>query len=150
MPQSLSKVYTHIVFSTKYRENLIDENIEDNLYKYLGGICKELECQPIQIGGYKNHVHILCLLSRKITQMQLVQEVKQGSSKWIKTNGKQYSGFYWQAGYGIFSVSPSAVDSVVSYIKNQVMHHQKRNFKEEFRTLLERHDIDYDERYVWD
>ena len=95
MPQSLSKVYTHIIFSTKHRKNLIDDQIKNDLYNYVGGICKELECNPVQVGGHKNHIHLLCLLSRKVAQMALVQQIKQGSLKWIKTMGKPYSDFYW-------------------------------------------------------
>lgn len=150
MPQSLSKVYVHITFSTKNRKNLIDDKIERNLYSYLGGICKELECNPIQVGGYKNHVHILCLLSKKIAQMDLLQQLKQSSSGWIKTKGEQYSNFYWQNGYGIFSVSSKGVDAVAEYITNQKTHHKKRTFKEEFLLLLKKYNVTYDERYLWD
>ncbi len=150
MPQSLSKVYTHIIFSTKHRENLIDEHVENDLYNYIGGVCKDFECNPVQIGGHKNHVHILCLLSRKIAQMDLIQHIKQGSSKWIKTRGENYSNFYWQDGYGIFSVSPRSVDKVMEYIKNQHTHHEKLSFKDEYRRFLKRYKIDFDERYVWD
>ena len=125
MPQSLSKVYTHIIFSTKHRKNLIDDKIDHDLYNYIGGICKELECNPIQVGGHKNHIHLLCLLSRKIALMTLVQEVKQSSSKWIKTINERYSNFYWQEGYGVFSVSPINVSKVIAYIQNQHRHHQK-------------------------
>ncbi|MDZ7757974.1 IS200/IS605 family transposase [Rhodohalobacter sp.] len=150
MPQSLSKVYTHIIFSTKHRKNLIDDLIENDLYNYVGGICKELECNPVQVGGHKNHIHLLCLLSRKVAQMALVQQIKQGSSKWIKTMGKPYSNFYWQDGYGIFSVSPKHVDTVIEYIKNQHEHHQKITFKDEYRKFLKNYGVDFDERYVWD
>ena len=108
MPQSLSKVYTHIIFSTKHRKNLIDDQIENDLYNYIGGICKDLECNPIQVGGHKNHIHLLCLLSRKIAQMTLVQQTKQGTSIWVKTIDDRYADFYWQDGYGVFSVSPEA------------------------------------------
>jgi len=149
MPQSLSKVYTHIIFSTKHRKNLIDDQIENDLYNYIGGICKLLECNPIQVGGYKNHIHLLCLLSRKIAQMRLIQEVKQGSSKWIKTINEQYADFYWQDGYGVFSVSPENVDIVIEYIKNQHVHHQKMSFKDEFRKFLNQNGINFDERYLW-
>ncbi len=149
MPQSLSKVYVHITFSTKNRKKLIDENISSDLYSYLGGICKDLECNPVQIGGHKNHVHVLSLLSKKIAQIDLLQQLKQSSSKWIKTKGEQYSNFYWQDGYGIFSVSPDSIDSVAEYIRNQDVHHQKRTFKDEFRLLLKKHTVDYDERYLW-
>ena len=99
MPQSLSEVYTHIIFSTKHRKNLIDDTIENDLYKTIGGICKDLEWFPVQVGGHKNHIHILCLLSRKITQMKLLQEIKQGSSKWIKTMDDRYANFYWSRKY---------------------------------------------------
>ena len=150
MPQSLSKVYVHIVFSTKYRLNLITDDVEESLYEYLGGICKGLECNPVKIGGYKNHVHVLCLLSRKVTQMELLEELKKRSSKWIKTKGPQYASFYWQNGYGIFSVNPAEVDRVIRYIENQHEHHSKKNFKKEFRELLTKYNVDYDERYVWD
>ncbi len=150
MPQSLSKVYTHIIFSTKHRKNLIDDQIENDLYNYIGGICKDLECNPIQVGGHKNHIHLLCLLSRKIAQMRLVQEVKQGSSKWVKTMDDRYADFYWQDGYGVFSVSPKRVDTVIEYINNQRIHHQKMSFKDEYRKFLKNCGIDFDERYVWD
>lgn len=111
---------------------MIDDKIENDLFDYIGGICKGLECNPIQIGGHKNHIHILCLLSRKVAQMTLIQHVKQGSSKWIKTLGNQYSNFYWQDGYGIFSVSPKQLDIVITYIKNQHKHHEKESFKDEY------------------
>ena len=142
MPQSLSKVYTHIIFSTKHRKNLIAEQIENDLYNYIGGICKEMESNPVQIGGHKNHVHILCLLSRKIAQMKLIQEIKQGSSKWIKTMGDQYTNFYWQDGYGIISVSPKKVDKVIEYIQNQYIHHQKLSFKDEYRMFLNEYGVE--------
>jgi REP element-mobilizing transposase RayT len=96
MGQSLVKNYLHIVFSTKYRQPLIKEFIEDELYRYLGGVCKELECQPIKIGGYYDHLHILCMLSKKIALMKLLEEVKSHSSKWIKTKHESLKNFYWQ------------------------------------------------------
>ena len=150
MPQSLTKVYVHLVFSTKYRKPLIDETIRDRLWEYFGGICKGLECNPIQIGGYRDHVHILCRLSKKITQIRFVEEVKKQSSKWIKTIDVRYSDFYWQDGYGIFSVNPAQVNIVVAYIKNQERHHQKQVFKKELVELLEKLNVEYDERYLWD
>ncbi|MEN8121982.1 MAG: IS200/IS605 family transposase [Bacteroidota bacterium] len=150
MPQSLSKVYVHITFSTKNRQNLIDDNIKDKLFEYLGGICKKLECNPVKVGGYKNHVHILCVLSKKITQIKLLEEVKKSSSQWIKTQSSKYSNFYWQDGYGIFSVNPSEIDIVEKYIENQEEHHKKKSFQDEFRAFLKKYEVEYDERYVWD
>jgi len=150
MAQSLSKVYVHITFSTKKRVQLIDDNINEELWNYLGGICKELECNPVRVGGHYDHVHICCLLSRKITQMKLLEEVKKGSSKWIKTKGEQYKKFYWQDGYGIFSVNPSEIDKVVDYIDNQRSHHKKRTFQQELLAFLKKYKIEYDEKYLWD
>lgn len=150
MPQSLSKVYVHITFSTKHRQNLIDNTISERLYEYLGGICKGLECNPIKVGGHRNHVHILCLLSRKIAQMKLLEEVKKQSSKWVKTIDKKYNNFYWQDGYGIFSVNPAEIEVVKKYIINQAEHHKHKNFQDEFRAFLKKYNVDFDERYVWD
>ena len=150
MPQSLSKVYVHITFSTKNRQNLIDDQIESELFEYLGGICKGLNCNPVRIGGYKNHVHILCLLSRKIAQMKLIEELKKQSSKWIKSKNRKYSNFYWQDGYGIFSVNPRQIEVVMSYINNQKFHHRKITFKEELLAFLKKYNLKYDELYLWD
>ena len=150
MPQSISKVYVHITFSTNNRYPLIDSEIENNLWEYLGGICKGLDCNPIRVGGHNNHVHICCLLSKKITQIKLLEEIKKGSSKWIKTQGAKYSKFYWQDGYGIFSVNPSEIDTVVAYIANQAEHHKKRTFQEELLSFLNKYGVEYNEQYLWD
>jgi putative transposase len=150
MGQSLSNVYVHITFSTKYRQSLIDENIKTSLFEYLGGICKGLECYPLKVGGSVDHVHIVCLLSRKIPQMKLLEELKKQSSKWIKTKGANYSNFYWQDGYGIFSVNPSDTEVVVKYIISQGDHHKKITFQDEYRAFLNKYKMEYDERYVWD
>ncbi len=150
MPQSLSKVFVHVTFSTKNRQHLIDDHIKDYLFEYIGGICKGLECNPLKVGGYHDHVHVICLLSRKIAQMTLLEEIKKQSSKWIKTKGQTYADFYWQSGYGIFSVNPTEIDVVVNYIMNQEEHHKKVSFQDEFRAFLKKYKIEYDERYVWD
>jgi REP element-mobilizing transposase RayT len=150
MPQSLSKVYVHITFSTKNREKRIDEKIEKQLFEYIGGICKQMECNPIKVGDHQDHIHILCLLSRKVAQMTLLENIKKSSSKWIKTQGEEYSGFYWQNGYGIFSVNPTEIDVVEKYIANQKEHHKKKSFQDEFRAFLKKYNIEFDERYVWD
>ncbi len=144
------KNYVHIIFSTKNRVPLIDHSIETELYPYLGGICKRMDCQPLKVGGHMDHIHILCMLSKKITLISFIQELKANSSKWIKTKGDQYEGFYWQEGYGSFSVSPDRTESVVKYIANQHHHHRNVRFKEEYRLILEKYKIEYDERYIWD
>lgn len=150
MPQSLAKVYVHLVFSTKYRQPVLHKNIQSELYSYLGGICNAWDCTPIKVGGYHDHVHILCLLSKKIALMKLLEEVKKSSSKWMKTKGAEFTNFYWQDGYGAFSVNPTEVDAVVKYIENQDVHHARKAFQDEFRTFLKKYQVEYDERYVWD
>jgi putative transposase len=150
MSQSLTCNYIHIVFSTKYRKQLIDDVISEELYSYIGGICKNLECYPLQVGGYTNHIHALCNLSKKIPLMKLLEEMKKSSSKWIKTRGDRYKDFYWQNGYGAFSVSPSHTDVVIHYIKNQVQHHKRETFENELLDFLRKYHLEYDERYIWD
>ncbi len=150
MAQSLVKNYIHIVFSTKHRYPFIDKTIENELFNYLGGVCKNLDCQPIIVGGHKDHVHILCLLSKKIALMKLLEEIKSHSSKWIKTKGDKYKSFYWQDGYGVFSVNPKEVDVVIKYISTQLEHHTKKTFQQELLQFLEEYKLEYDERYLWE
>jgi putative transposase len=150
MGQSLVKNYIHLIFSTKHRQTFIHPSIEAELHGYLGGICNNLECYPIKIGGYTDHIHILCLLSKKIALVKLVEELKSHSSKWIKTKGNDFANFYWQDGYGAFSINPSEVDTVVTYISNQQEHHRNKTFQEEYRAFLKKYQVAYDERYVWD
>ena len=129
---------------------MIDDAIENELYAYLGGICNNLECQVLKVGGYTNHIHILCLLSKKITLAKLLAEVKANSSRWMKTKGEKYQNFYWQDGYGAFSVRQSEVQVVTNYIANQKEHHNKRSFKDEYRDVLKEHGVEFDEKYVWE
>jgi len=150
MGQSLVKNYIHIVFSTKNRQPLIQPPIEEELYNYLGGTCNHLDCHSVIVGGHSDHIHILCLLSKKIALVKLMEEIKSHSSKWIKTKGSVYQNFYWQDGYGAFSVNPTEVDTAIAYIENQLEHHKTKTFQEEFRAFLKKYNVEYDERYVWD
>lgn len=150
MGQSLVKNYVHLIFSTKYRQALITSPIEDELHSYLGGICNNLECPVIRVGGYVDHIHILCMLSKKIALMKLLEEVKSHSSKWMKTKGDDLHNFYWQDGYGAFSVNPAEIQVVINYIANQHTHHKKKTFQDEYRGYLKKYNVEYDERYVWD
>ena len=150
MPQSLIRNYLHITFSTKNRHPFITNDIKEELFAYMGGICKNLECQPIKVGGYTDHIHILCMLSKKIALVKLLEELKSHSSKWIKTKGEAYHNFYWQDGYGAFSVNPSEVEIVIDYISNQKEHHSKKTFQNEYRAFLKKYKVEYDERYLWD
>ena len=150
MPQSLVKNYIHIVFSTKHRRPQIYAPWEAELYRYVGGICKGLECIPVQVGGYVDHIHVLCLLSKKIALIKLVEVMKSHSSKWMKSKDPSLADFFWQNGYGAFSVNPAQVEVVKEYIESQHQHHAKKTFQDEFRSILKKYHVEYDEQYVWD
>ncbi len=150
MGQSLVKNYVHIVFSTKHRERFITENIRSELNAYMTTVCKNMECYVIQIGGTVDHIHILCMLSKKVALMKLMEILKSHSSGWIKTKGDDFSNFYWQDGYGAFSVHPDQLDIVTNYIANQEEYHKKNSFQDEFRKILKKYKVVYDEKYVWD
>ena len=149
MSQSLSKLYTHIVFHTKYNLALIKADIENELYAYLGGILKQNKSVPIVINGVEDHVHILCIMSKNIALADLLEELKRNSSRWIKTKGVDYKYFAWQGGYGGFSVSQSKVEVVKRYIQNQKTHHKTETFKEEYLRFLKEYDIEYNNDYLW-
>src|SRR5262249_45564707 len=148
MPQSLARNVVHLVFSTKNREALIVPALRDRLFAYLAGALNALGCTPIKVGGVADHVHLLFVLSKTLSLSKVVEEVKKSSSKWAKDNGEPR--FYWQNGYGAFSVSASDEDPVTRYVANQEDHHRTTTFQEEFRDALRRHRIEWDERYVWD
>jgi putative transposase len=151
MPQSLAQVWLHIVFSTKNREPfLADPSIRREVHAYLAATCKALKCPPVCIGGVADHVHIACGLSRTCTIADLVQGLKLESSKQIKSKASGLADFYWQNGYGGFSVSPGHLDDLRRYIENQDEHHRTESFQDEFRRLLTKYGIAWDERYVWD
>lgn len=151
MPQSLSAVYIHLVFSTKGRRPFLrDRERREALHAYLGGISKTLDCPPIIIGGTEDHAHILARFGRTITQADWVKELKRVANLWLKEQSSAYADFQWQGGYADFSVSQSNLERVRSYIANQEAHHRKLNFQDELRSLLKKHNVDWDERYVWD
>ena len=151
MPQSLSTVYIHLVFSTKDRRPFLrDASTHKALHEYLGGISKQLECTPLQVGGVEDHIHLLARFSRTITQAEWVKELKRISNLWLKEHGREYADFDWQGGYAAFSVSQSRVGDVKIYIAGQEQHHRKIGFQDELRALLRKHQIDWDEKYVWD
>jgi REP element-mobilizing transposase RayT len=151
MPQSLAKILVHTVFSTKDRRPLLrDHGIREELHRYIGGILNQLDCQPVIVGGVENHVHMLCALSRTCQAAEMVKEMKRGSSLWLKTKSADLFDFAWQRGYGIFSIGFSQIKTVQNYIARQEEHHRKVSFQDEFRELLKRYEIEFDERYVWD
>jgi len=150
MPQSLSSILIHLIFSTKNREAFITEEIEKELHPYMATIFRGMKSPSLTIGGTTDHVHVLFSLSRVINIADLVEEVKTESSKWIKTKGAEFRNFHWQRGYGAFSIGQSQLSSVKRYIARQKVHHQRVTFQDEYRKFLKSYGIDYDERYVWD
>jgi putative transposase len=151
MPQSLSAVYLHAVFSTKERRRFLrDLSLRIKMHAFLGGASNSLDCPSIIVGGTDDHIHQLIRLGRTITQADWIKEVKRSSSLWIKQNGPRLVNFAWQAGYGFFSVNPMELDALRQYIATQEEHHRKISFQDEFRMMLKQHGLEWDERYVWD
>jgi REP element-mobilizing transposase RayT len=146
--QSLARNVVHLVFSTKNRSPFIRAEVRDGLFAYLAGALNGLQCPAIKVGGVEDHVHLLFVLSKTLALCEAVKEVKQSSSIWAKEH--VHTDFYWQTGYGAFSVSRSNEDQVTEYIANQEEHHKKRTFQNEFRAFLRKHGIEWDEKYVWD
>jgi REP element-mobilizing transposase RayT len=148
MPQSLARIGVHLIFSTKNREPLIAPEVRPDLFKYLAGALNASECTAIEVGGFADHVHLLFVLSKNWALSKVVEEVKKESSKWAKQ--KVHPRFYWQGGYGAFSVSALNEPRVVAYIREQEEHHRRRTFQDEVRELMRKTDQPLDERYFWD
>ena len=150
MPQSLSLVIVHVIFSTKERAPLLDAEIRPKLHAYLATVARNAGCEAYRVGGVGDHVHLAIRLSRTLSIADLVEKLKTTSSKWLKPQSPSLGAFAWQRGYGCFSVGPSDLDSLCEYIERQEEHHQRRTFQEEFRMFLEKYRVEYDEAYVWD
>jgi REP element-mobilizing transposase RayT len=153
MPQSLNKVILHMVFSTKDRMPLVDASIRPRLHAYLASVLRDIDppqSQAYRVGGVADHVHIAASLPRTVTISKLFEIIKKESSIWMKRQGPEYAKFYWQSGYGCFSLGPSQLDRLLHYIDNQEEHHKTVTFQDEFQTFLRKYNIEYDERYVWD
>ena len=150
MPQSLAKIYIHLIFSTKNREPLILDSVRPRLHTYMAGILRDLGSPAIEINTEPDHAHILFLLSRTLSLADTVKELKRGSSIWLKEIDPSLKEFHWQTGYGAFSVSVSRLNDVQKYVQNQREHHRKELYQDEFRRWLKAYEVEYDERYVWD
>ncbi len=150
MPQSLSQVIIHMIYSTKNRYKTIPPRVIKPLHGYVATILRDMDSYAYRVGGTANHTHIACSLPRTITQSDLTKKVKATSSKWMKKQEGAFPGFSWQGGYSIFSVSKSRLPALLEYIDSQEEHHKHRTFKEELRDFLDKYDIDYDEKYLWD
>ena len=138
MPQSLARLHIHLVFSTKNRERIITDDVRSPLHAYMATVLQNLGCAPVLINSVEDHAHLLFDLARTISISQAVEDVKKSSSKWIKTQGPEFAGFAWQAGYGAFAVSESNVETVRAYIANQREHHRTKTFQEECRKSEKR------------
>jgi len=150
MSQSLVTNLVHIIFSTKNRQPLIHQKIEERLHSYMAGIFKACDSPAILIGGTTNHVHILSSLSKNYSLSKVIENIKKSSSKWIKTLGTEYKPFYWQNGYAAFSISPSSKEATMKYIQNQKDHHRKKTFQAEYLEFLGKNQMEYDERFIWE
>jgi REP element-mobilizing transposase RayT len=151
MAQSLSRLWTHLIFSTKNRfPFLTDKTIRTDLHAYLAKVLREQDCETLIVNGVEDHIHALFALSRTHCIADVVKEIKRTSSGWVKELSPKLSKFHWQGGYGAFSVSQSNLDEVIRYIENQEEHHKRVKFQDEYRSFLKAYGIAFDERYVWD
>ncbi len=150
MPQSLSLVIVHVVFSTKDRLPRFDPPLRPHLHAYLAEVARNAGCEAYRVGGVADHVHLAIRLSRTLTIADLVETLKTSSSKWLKTQSAGLSDFFWQRGYGCFSVAPADLMALTTYIDNQEEHHRTRTFQDEYRAFLNKYGVTYDEAYVWD
>ena len=151
MAQSLSRLWTHLIFSTKNRfPFLSDKAIRTDMHEYLATMLRAQDCETLIVNGVEDHVHALFALSRTHAIASVVKEIKRTSSGWIKEVSPKLAKFHWQGGYGAFSVSPSNLKEVIRYIENQEEHHKRVTFQDEYRAFLKAYGVSYDERYVWD
>jgi putative transposase len=151
MPQSLAQIYLHIVFSTKNRRPFLDDSgLREQMHRYLNGIAQGVGCPLLAVGGVADHVHLLCRMSRTITVADLLRNLKRDSSIWFKAIEGSAKDFEWQSGYGAFSISPGHVAAVTHYLESQESHHATVTFQDEFRRLLQKYEVEFDERFVWD
>lgn len=150
MPQSLANILVHLVFSTQDRAPMLDDVWRDDLHAYIGGIVRRCGSDLLAANSVADHIHLLLPMPRTMSVADLVREVKTGATKWIQEKAPALARFHWQAGYGIFSVSPSHKEAVIQYIAVQQEHHRTVSFQDEYRRLLEKYGIQYDERYLWD
>lgn len=150
MPQSLDNILLHLIFSTKGRSTSLNANLRPQLHAYIATVARNAGCGCLCVGGVSDHVHLAIMLSRTVAVSELVETIKTSSSKWMKSQSPELSGFAWQRGYGVFSTSHSGKDALLAYIRDQEEHHRTRTFQEEYRKFLEKHGIAFDELYVWD
>ena len=149
MAHTYISILVHYIFSTKNRQMIITPDIQSRLWAYMGGIARENNMKALAIGGIEDHAHAFLSLPSTITIAKAIQLIKGGSSTWVSKTFENHKDFTWQEGYGAFSISVSQRDNTIEYIKNQKEHHQKKTFQEEFLSILKKHNVEYDERYIW-
>jgi len=149
MAHTYTSILIHYTFSTKNRQSIITPDLQPRLWAYMGGIASGNKMKALGIGGVENHAHILLSLPPTISIAKAIQLVKGGSSTWVSKTFSDQKDFSWQEGYGAFSIGISQKDDTIEYINNQKEHHRKSTFQEEFLSFLHKHDIEYDERYIW-
>ena len=149
MPATYSRILLHFVFSTKQRSRMITADLQSRLYAYIGGIVRDEKGALYEIGGMPDHVHLLIRWRTDESVATLMRNVKSHSSLWVHQTFPTMSAFAWQEGYGVFSVSESQIEMVHNYIRNQEHHHHVTTFEEEFVAFLKAHNVEYDERYIW-
>jgi putative transposase len=150
MPQSFTCLHYHLIFSTKNRLPAIAPDLQTRLYDYIGGILRSEKSVLLAAGGMPDHVHLLCSLSKELAIAEALRLIKSNSSKWIHETFPEHRTFAWQAGYGAFAVSYSHLDSVKRYIARQAAHHRRTTFQEELVAFLRKHNLPFDERYLWE
>jgi putative transposase len=150
MGRTYTQLFTHVIFSTKQRARLIVPELKAELHAYLGGLTREFKGKALAINGMEQHVHLLVSLPPSVSVSDALRFIKANSCKWVHEKWPRRSSFAWQLGYGAFSVSKSNVPEVVDYIRNQEEHHGKISYEEEFVAFLRKHEIEFDERYIWD
>lgn len=150
MSHTFTNLLVHMVFSTKGRVSCITTEMQMELYPYLGGLTRKLKGKAYAINGIEDHVHLLASLPPTVSVSDALKFIKANSSGWLGKKFSKRNFVGWQVGYGAFSVSKSAVPDVVDYIQRQKEHHKRFDFKTEFLSLLKKHEIEYDERYIWD
>ena len=150
MSQSLSLVIVHVIFSTKDRERWITPSMRPRLHAYLAETARGLGCMAYRVGGVSDHVHLALTLPRTLMQCDLIKELKTSCTRWLHKQDRELAGFSWQRGYGIFSIGKSQLPALITYVDGQEEHHRTRSFQDEFRTLLRKYGVEFDEAYVWD
>lgn len=143
-------ILVHLVYSTKYRRPVLSEDWRDDLFAYLGGTVKDHKATLLKSGGIEDHVHLLIKFHPQFAISSTIQLLKSNSSKWINDNARTRTKFQWQSGYGAFSVSQSRADAVKQYIAMQREHHRKISFHDEYLAILQKHQIEFDPKYVFE